>query len=319
VIAPEEFMNDRGKFATLSDMHIGTDYAEIERRLAVTMAATMPVPLSIDIETNWPTGDALIRQAASRIHRSGSEPATVRYLDVEHNDMQNVLQYMIAAGVGINTATIPAPPIEYAALSLEEVPALRREMVSVKSVMDDLAIQAESILGYDVLRKDKKLEGVLSHALHALEIEPFNNESVHAYKSSMLNNALVEARQDEKYKGRYVGQSTYSAKTLNPTNKSNFREGNLSDEDRKYLKPYQKYVIVHWLMSHLNGYARPVPEFALFKALSIKKLVPNVKFYVEELKLEEHIYDPFLVACTDSEFFYIEVWDEPKFEAAQKW
>lgn len=74
-------------------------------------------------------------------------------------------------------------------------------------------------------------------------------------------------------------------------------------------------VVIHWEATPLRGYSQPVPEFALEKARQIAKAAPNTNFYVEELKVQERTADPFLIAARGSETFYIEVWDEPAFEA----
>ena len=75
--------------------------------------------------------------------------------------------------------------------------------------------------------------------------------------------------------------------------------------------------------------AQPVPEFVLRKAVDIKQELPSAEFYIEHLK-----EDPFLIVSleplrdyqtssntldrfmNDDATAYIEVWAEPKFEAA---
>ena len=71
---------------------------------------------------------------------------------------------------------------------------------------------------------------------------------------------------------------------------------------------------VRWTPTPLASYTKPVPEFALRKALQIKKLVPDVQFAIEELNISKFDPDPFLIASAGDELYYIEVWDEPKFE-----
>jgi len=59
-------------------------------------------------------------------------------------------------------------------------------------------------------------------------------------------------------------------------------------------------------------YAKPIPEFVLRKALQIRKAVPEVAIFVREF---EYVEDPFLwVGIKGGHSYYVEVWDEPKFE-----
>ena len=68
----------------------------------------------------------------------------------------------------------------------------------------------------------------------------------------------------------------------------------------------------YWAMTELKQYAKAVPEFVLRKALQIHEELPNAKFFVDECKFHP---DPFLVVAHGDEIWWIEVWDEPKFEA----
>lgn len=67
-----------------------------------------------------------------------------------------------------------------------------------------------------------------------------------------------------------------------------------------------------WSKTALESYTQPIPEFVLDKALRIKEVVPNVKFHIQHMR--EPKADPFLIAHLDSEIYYIEAWDEPRFE-----
>jgi len=66
-----------------------------------------------------------------------------------------------------------------------------------------------------------------------------------------------------------------------------------------------------WGSVEISKAESPIPEYALLKAVQIKKEMPAVKFYVESLQADP---DPFLYAEYNGERYYIEVWDEPEFE-----
>lgn len=70
--------------------------------------------------------------------------------------------------------------------------------------------------------------------------------------------------------------------------------------------------INNWTRCALNKYARPVPEFALSRAIEIKREIPDVTFEIEELVTQR--IDPFLIMRYGNEVHYLDVWDEPGFE-----
>jgi hypothetical protein len=81
-----------------------------------------------------------------------------------------------------------------------------------------------------------------------------------------------------------------------------------------------------WRLYPLRSYHMEVPEFALQKAVEIKRELPEAEFYIDQLAI-----DPFLIVSLGdlpdyssnqkSRFLdpevsaYVEVWSEPKFEA----
>lgn len=75
-----------------------------------------------------------------------------------------------------------------------------------------------------------------------------------------------------------------------------------------------------WVRSPLSEFKQPIPEFALQTALDIKAKCPNTLFFVDELKIEKRTEDPFLVVSADqsSPIYYIEVWNEPKFNQVRE-
>jgi len=74
-----------------------------------------------------------------------------------------------------------------------------------------------------------------------------------------------------------------------------------------------------WSETEINKYRGIVPAHVLQKAIEIKRALPEVEIFVEHLS---ETPDPFLVAKMTGEdgyswnahVYYIDVWDEPKFE-----
>lgn len=74
-----------------------------------------------------------------------------------------------------------------------------------------------------------------------------------------------------------------------------------------------------WGRNELQSYRGIVPDFALERAIQIKKIFPSVEFWVEELS---ETRDPFLIAWVKEsgyswagEAYYIACWEEARFEA----
>jgi hypothetical protein len=158
--------------------------------------------------------------------------------------------------------------------------------------IEKLAISAKLVLGYhrlaDLITTPKRLITVLRE----LEIEPYTQSTVEAYKVSKVQEVRAEiARRKEK----------------NP--QSSFRVS----------------LQATWKRTDIDRYKRIIPEFALRKAVMIKEACPDAVIEVDALVIERvRTYDshasstsdpdPFLVASLGAERYYIEVWDEKKFE-----
>lgn len=67
-----------------------------------------------------------------------------------------------------------------------------------------------------------------------------------------------------------------------------------------------------WEYTEISKYSEAIPEFVLNKAVGIKESCPDVKFYVHHLN--DPKADPFLVAVLGEEVYFVEVWEEPRFE-----
>jgi hypothetical protein len=147
-----------------------------------------------------------------------------------------------------------------------------------------LATRAKDLLGYDALIADVTGErvvgtktGKLTETMLKLEMSILDTSSVVTYQLEELtrrNREVIE----ERFKDWAVGWFTAAS----------------------------------WQHTELSSYTRPVPEFVLDKAIKIKEALPEVKFYIHHLS--DPKADPFLIASLGEEIYYVEAWDEPRFE-----
>lgn len=148
-----------------------------------------------------------------------------------------------------------------------------------------LATRAKDLLGYSALQADVtgevvigKKEGKLTETLRALDIEVLDTGTVIEYqlmKLTELNREVARERLNDWATGYFSSAS--------------------------------------WAKTQLDQYTRPVPEFVLDKAIRIKEQLPEVHFHIQHL--QDPKADPFLVASIyGGEVYYIEAWDEPRFE-----
>lgn len=162
---------------------------------------------------------------------------------------------------------------------------IRKQMVvqvPQRTERQTLAEKASQLLHYGRLAQDERV-GQLAKALGELDIWPLNQSDVEQYMKDM---------QEETYREKNRGKS-------------------FADVD------------VAWKTVHISRYEKPIPEFVLRKAVAVKEKLPKADIRVHEL-IEERLrfgvmnnrtLDPFLSVEFNGEFYYIEVWDEPKFEA----
>lgn len=83
---------------------------------------------------------------------------------------------------------------------------------------------------------------------------------------------------------------------------------------------------VSWASKNLCSYEKKIPEFALQTACDLKKLLPSVSLYVDEVHVQRMPQpDPFLYAVIENgtstlpdrqstRRYYLEVWNEPKYK-----
>lgn len=183
----------------------------------------------------------------------------------------------------------------------------------------EVARLAESVaaeLGYGTLRDTLRVPGPLGQALHDIDISPFSSPEVAEYK-----NDLRDKISEEQSALRMEGQRKYEKNEysvfwgLARLLRLSKREP-VNPNEAPFYSMYPDRVEVKWRTVSLAEYKAPIPEFVLRKALAIKAACPGVAFHIEELRIDHIPADPFLVVSLDHERYYVEVWDEPKFEAA---
>jgi len=150
----------------------------------------------------------------------------------------------------------------------------------------DLATSAKLMLGYNLLA-DRVLSPVrLATVLKELAVQPFSEVSVKEYQAEKISETR-EARKEQR--------------KSHPRWQRGIREN------------------ISWKSIPIEKYTKTVPEFALRKAIQIKQACPSANVSIEELTVQRiqpvrKNYDPFLVVSLGREKYYIEVWDEAKFE-----
>lgn len=184
-------------------------------------------------------------------------------------------------------------------MKLAEIPRMRvgQEIVLETSRMDsldreraDLAIKAKNLLGYrmlsaemsgNVLASCEQL-GKLAQALLANDIEVLDIGKVFSY------------------------QTEEAARRTKAELERLLRSGNVN-------RVFQwGFHAAAWQHTAITAYVEPIPEFVLQKAVQIKEHCPEVQFFIHHLN--DPKADPFLVAMLGDEVYYVEAWEEPRFE-----
>ncbi len=136
------------------------------------------------------------------------------------------------------------------------------------------------------------------------EVKILAKESLDVLGYKVLNN-IVHAKRPLARALRKLDIRPYS-----PESVEEYKEQKLKEQRKKVGGRWS----FGWDVHTLSAYDKPVPEFVLNKALQIKEVIPNVQFAVEELNERASDPDPFLIAFTNTERYYVEVWNEPEFE-----
>lgn len=169
-------------------------------------------------------------------------------------------------------------------------------------------------------RQTREAERQLQLALAELEIEPFSASSIRKYKRIRSFAANLPRR---------IALVVLSGTALVFCAMSIVLAASGQLELEKVLLPFGLFALLwiacgtiqihlkhwQWRRSFLRVYPGTVPEFALARALEIRKKSSNsVQIWVEYLAKESLKNDPFLVVGVESVEYYLEVWDEPRFK-----
>jgi hypothetical protein len=162
--------------------------------------------------------------------------------------------------------------------------AIHQSLGALEGERAKLATRAADLLGYRGLANHvsgRTMVGVekgkLTETLRALDLDVLDSAAVIDY------------------------QLTEAARLTKEKITEDFRDWTIG-----YFSPAQ------WHHTLLTEYDKPVPEFVLDKAIRIKEALPEVIFRIQYIS--EPKADPFLIAQLDKEIYYIEAWDEPRFE-----
>jgi hypothetical protein len=69
-----------------------------------------------------------------------------------------------------------------------------------------------------------------------------------------------------------------------------------------------------WATRELRYSRAQVPAFALSRAIELKTELPTATFWVDSLEAHKVTRDPFMVMRYEGADYYVDVWEEPKFE-----
>jgi hypothetical protein len=194
----------------------------------------------------------------------------------------------------------------------------------------ELAEEAAKLLGYAKLKKTLAAEkgiGELASVLNRLDIQPLSRESVERYKAeepdaAELSDAPEFFRRHRKLARIFLwlipvwgvlsvigiaagwliswqlGVVSLASILLLLTKGCEF------DDSLAAMFPT-------WERVPLPEYQDDVPLHVLEKAIAIKKQLAAAEFYVEQ-----RAKDPFLIVKCDEDEYYVEVWQEARFEGA---
>ncbi len=191
---------------------------------------------------------------------------------------------------------------------------LEREEITVEDfTYEDLYEKVSSRLGYSVLGKakinnDRKNE--ISKVFQKLDIKPFKKELVEKYKNKMevgyrnlfISGVVLSVLSGlvSIMLGMFYGNAWFLVGLV-----LSIIVGNICGNFISYNKEWEKIVI--------NNFTSPIPEFALQTALDINTELPYCIIYIDSLFQKAKPLDPFLVVKYGDEDYYLEVWNEPKF------
>jgi hypothetical protein len=215
---------------------------------------------------------------------------------------------------------------------------LEREPIAIPKMSEEvelrveLAREAEKKLGYSALTNALAEQGAIHElpaALSGLGIQPFSLESVQTYQAAKL--AEVNGQRKPSFFQRhaegvfvalvlvvlasFLAGLTFAEKGHRGLTITCFVLTGVSFLSLASAEVFEPKVTTwHWGRRALQGYPGEIPEFILQRALAIQEKVPEAEFYVEHLSKERRVADPFLVVSHARRSYYVDVWEEPRFE-----
>lgn len=221
---------------------------------------------------------------------------------------------------------------------------IKKEKRAVKSEVLVLAEEAKRKLGYYKLAERVSSDTPLLDALTKLEIIPYSASSVQKYKDSKRKTGWYSGTKE--WMVRFLGVTTllivsavFMWKHVNTFSQNNISfwqgifialsiatsiagvvmfVGTLIESDRIGRGNRE---ITTWVDFPLDNFTGDVPLHVISKAISIKDIVPEARFVVDCMVIQNERRertqpqpDPFLYVRFHKEGYYIEVWDEEKYE-----
>lgn len=228
------------------------------------------------------------------------------------------------------------------ASSIAHVPVKASALTMLQAQLSE---SSKKLLGYDPTHVP--VFGVLSHALAKLGIEPLNTSDVDRYKRSKEYTSFSNITRAALTLLIVNCLSLISAIALTGHLHwpwaDNAKEA-VSSANAIMWTTLPIVTLIAWIVFafwqddtmrvqvsrtwqrlHLHGFAGYVPEHVIEKAIQIKTEVPDAQFSIDVLQQQETrwaaprtLRDPFLIVTHGQEWFYVDVWEEPKFERATR-
>lgn len=196
-----------------------------------------------------------------------------------------------------------------------------------------LARNALSVLGYAKLAQAMTVPDALLFTLRKLDIAPFVRSKVVAYKDKKARAGMWSGHQTAIWAAGSGAGCLLAAVTW-PINWNVFSMAAVGDVGAFVMAVVFAIIALNygldrtmrgmrttreWKPLPIDKYDGNVPVEALSKALAIKNALPDVEVYVDRLietteKIERPDRDPFLMVKLGNERYWIDVWDEAKYE-----
>ena len=212
---------------------------------------------------------------------------------------------------------------------------LEREPIAVddctRELNLELADEAARLLGYAKLKRTLaagKLSGELARVLRRLDIQPFSRDSVERYKSEQPDAVELVGAPEFFKRHRKLGRILlWLIPVWGLLSMIGIAAGGLTSWQLVIASLASILLLVAkgcefddrlaalfptWERVPLSEYPEDIPLYVLEKAVAIKKQLPGAQFYVEQ-----RARDPFLIVKCDEEEYYVDLWQEPRFDVSR--